>query len=216
MLEVDSLQYATLATVSRCGMVWFAENTVSVQMILQRQLSMLQKQAIAFRDNVSIDSIPGTALRIDGNNSSFVDTIAPFYSASPSVIETALRFSLEQQHVMEPNVDRLLGAFYSLLVRGLSLISEYNEGHPDFPMSDTHLENFASKWLLFSVLWGFGGSMNWQKRTELGDLVVKHFGIDIPIGTDICELQVEISDGSWSKWETAVPRTEIETHKVRI
>lgn len=29
MFEVETLKYATLATVSRCGMVWFSEDTIS-------------------------------------------------------------------------------------------------------------------------------------------------------------------------------------------
>lgn len=33
MFEVESLKYATLATVSRCGMVWFSEEVVSLDMV---------------------------------------------------------------------------------------------------------------------------------------------------------------------------------------
>jgi dynein heavy chain 1 len=29
MFEVETLKYATLATVSRCGMVWFSDETVT-------------------------------------------------------------------------------------------------------------------------------------------------------------------------------------------
>ena len=63
MMEVDSLQHATLATVSRCGMVWFAQDTVSLDMMLKQQLNMLRRQALAFRDNVAIESISGTAVQ---------------------------------------------------------------------------------------------------------------------------------------------------------
>ena len=33
MFEVQDLRYATLATVSRCGMVWFSEDVLSVDMM---------------------------------------------------------------------------------------------------------------------------------------------------------------------------------------
>ena len=33
MFEVQDLRYATLATVSRCGMVWFSEDVLSLDMI---------------------------------------------------------------------------------------------------------------------------------------------------------------------------------------
>ena len=42
MFEVETLKYATLATVSRCGMVWFNEDTVSPDMILARYLQTLR------------------------------------------------------------------------------------------------------------------------------------------------------------------------------
>ena len=42
MFEVENLKNATLATVSRCGMVWFSEETVTLSMIFQHYLSRLQ------------------------------------------------------------------------------------------------------------------------------------------------------------------------------
>ena len=33
MFEVDTLKYATLATVSRCGMVWFANDVVTRELL---------------------------------------------------------------------------------------------------------------------------------------------------------------------------------------
>lgn len=35
MFEVQNLKYATLATVSRCGMIWFSDDVVSPEMIIQ-------------------------------------------------------------------------------------------------------------------------------------------------------------------------------------
>ena len=47
MFEVQDLRYATLATVSRCGMVWFSEDVLSLDMIFENFLSRLK--------NISID-----------------------------------------------------------------------------------------------------------------------------------------------------------------
>ncbi len=43
MFEVHSLQHATLATVSRCGMVWFSEDVVSTDMVLREHLARLRQ-----------------------------------------------------------------------------------------------------------------------------------------------------------------------------
>jgi dynein heavy chain 1 len=41
MFEVENLKNATLATVSRCGMVWFSEETVTLSMIYHHYLCRL-------------------------------------------------------------------------------------------------------------------------------------------------------------------------------
>lgn len=43
MFEVQDLRYATLATVSRCGMVWFSEDVLSTEMIFEYYLSQMSK-----------------------------------------------------------------------------------------------------------------------------------------------------------------------------
>lgn len=43
MFEVETLKHATLATVSRCGMVWFSEETVTIGLIYQHYLSRLMQ-----------------------------------------------------------------------------------------------------------------------------------------------------------------------------
>lgn len=47
MFEVHTLKYATLATVSRCGMVWFSEDILTTEMVMANYLTKLR--------NVSLD-----------------------------------------------------------------------------------------------------------------------------------------------------------------
>lgn len=42
MFEVQDLKFATLATVSRCGMVWFSEDVLSTEMIFENYLARLR------------------------------------------------------------------------------------------------------------------------------------------------------------------------------
>ena len=43
LFEVETLKYATLATVSRCGMVWFSEEVISLNMIFKNYLLRLKQ-----------------------------------------------------------------------------------------------------------------------------------------------------------------------------
>jgi len=42
MFEVQDLRYATLATVSRCGMVWFSEDVLSMEMVFENYMLRLR------------------------------------------------------------------------------------------------------------------------------------------------------------------------------
>ena len=44
--QVQDLKYATLATVSRCGMVWFSEDVLSVEMIFENFLNRIRSVPI--------------------------------------------------------------------------------------------------------------------------------------------------------------------------
>ena len=46
MFVVHDLNFATLATVNRCGMVWFSEDVLSLDMIFEHYLSKLKSQPI--------------------------------------------------------------------------------------------------------------------------------------------------------------------------
>ena len=46
MFVVQDLNFATLATVSRCGMVWFSEDVLSLDMIFEHYLSKLKSLPI--------------------------------------------------------------------------------------------------------------------------------------------------------------------------
>lgn len=43
LFEVETLKHATLATVSRCGMVWFSEEVISLNMIFNNYLLRLRQ-----------------------------------------------------------------------------------------------------------------------------------------------------------------------------
>ena len=68
MFEVQDLRYATLATVSRCGMVWFSEDVLTIDMIFDNFLSKLR--------NVSIDEAEETHF-VSTSKKQEKDTISP-------------------------------------------------------------------------------------------------------------------------------------------
>lgn len=57
IFEVTDLKYATLATVSRCGMIWFSEDVVSTEMLFDNYLARLQHLPLTNDAKISVDDL---------------------------------------------------------------------------------------------------------------------------------------------------------------
>ncbi|CAM9242548.1 unnamed protein product, partial [Chrysoparadoxa australica] len=230
LLEVDSLRYATLATVSRCGMVWFSgsgEGTVTTPMLLEHTLKTLGATAVtsSLSDGESLleggevcEAGSGQARsnpegRMDPVQTHFVELLAPFMTGGSSLIETALEHAMSMDHVMEVTRERLACTLVSLLQRGIALVLDYNEAHRDFPLEPSQLETFVSKWVLYALLWGFGGSTSNDARADLAEKLIHWSGMHLE-GSNLVDMRVDVATGEWLKWSDSVPRMEIESHKV--
>ncbi|RYH29526.1 AAA family ATPase, partial [archaeon] len=214
MMEVDNLKHATLATVSRCGMIWFADNTVTLDMMFRNKLAKLHKEEIRSVDGTLYS---GSLLTVQNSaREKFIEVISPYFLNAPSLVEIAMQWSLRQSHVMESKVGGLVETLRCLILRGISLCFEYNETNLDFPMSEDHIMRFATKWLAYSLLWSFGCSLPIGLRSELGVVISEHCDISVSSHgkLTLLELFPNVADGEWLEWNTMVPRMEIETHKV--
>ena len=227
IMEVDSLKHATMATVSRCGMVWFAEGTVSLEVLLRYQLQQLR------RHRFDLDATAATSMMTDASPSSgssssddnklveetrrhFVDALMPHFCDSGLVAMTMLS-SLSQPHIMDVTLGRLVTTLYSLLLRGLTLLIEHNESHSDFPIASANtVEKYACKWLLHSVLWACGGSLSADQRAAMGDMLMGFGATEpLPIGCSLVDMQVAINESNhWLPWSSSVPTVELEAHRV--
>jgi dynein heavy chain 1 len=204
ILEVDSLEYATPATVSRCGMVFFNENTITPEMSLQHLMSSLGKE------DTTGGEIPAAQIE-------FLQAIRPLLVSdrTSSLVIDALEFAMSENHIMEAGRDRFLHTLKALLLQGIGQAIAYDENHPDFPMSGEHMEKFAKRWLLHSLMWSFAGSASWDVRKKFGDMLLRTSGIALPSSEhSLVDYRVRVEDGEYELWSTSVPRMEIESHRV--
>ncbi|CAO3629084.1 unnamed protein product [Cunninghamella echinulata] len=229
MFEVETLKYATLATVSRCGMVWFSEDVITLPMIFTNYLETLRQVPMDEIDEEGIGAVP-SATRRQGENED-ISSVSPNLSAQRAIaaimapdlsdedglVAKALSYAFTLEHIMDFTRMRVLSTFFSLLNKTVRNVLEYNAQHVDFPMTGDHLEGYITKRIIYSIIWSFSGDAKLDLRAVLGDYVRGITTYELPpLANDqtIIDFDIATSTGQWVTWESKVPVIEIETHKV--
>ncbi|PIK60017.1 putative cytoplasmic dynein 1 heavy chain 1 [Apostichopus japonicus] len=218
MFEVQDLRFATMATVSRCGMVWFSEDVLSTELIFDNFLATLRHCPVEETEDAGTtaatsdsEEILSPLMQIQNDSAS---VLAPHFTADGLVIK-AMEFASSQEHIMDFTRLRALGSLFSMLHQGVRNIIQYNNAHPDFPMQQDQLEKYITKFLIYSVVWSFTGDSKWKLRNELGDFIRGSTTVPLPPQSNIPIVDYEVAiTGEWVPWQAKVPQIEVETHKV--
>ena len=220
MFEVETLRYATLATVSRCGMVWFSEDTVSTSMIYHNYLHALASTRLGNADDETrtarssadmADVSPQLLLQRQ------VVTFLAEHLKPGALLDQALAFAETVPHIMDFTATRATTTLFSLLNRAIMAILDYNTNHSDFPLSNERIEVYITKRLLISLVWAFTGDSKLDIRAKMGNFVCEQIGQSLPpmtAGGSLIDYDVQITSGDWISWRSSVPTIEIDTHAV--
>jgi dynein heavy chain 1 len=215
VFEVETLKYATLATVSRCGMVWFNDDTVTPDLMIENALETLK--AKSFEDLDDDSGRPGQAsTRTTETQKALVETLGHLLRRNEFVLKS-LEAAQPYTHIMEFTVIRALGSLFGLLGKACRSVLEYNLQHSDFPLNPEQMEAFISKKLLLAVVWAFTGDCPTAERKKFGDRVSALTNLDLPtLGeTDsLIDYDVVLPQAGWVSWQSQVPSIELNTHSV--
>lgn len=221
MFEVQDLKYATLATVSRCGMVWFSEDILMTEMIFENYILKLKNIPLEGEDEREIgigskstdksDDVLSPTMQVQRD----VAVILTPYFGPDALVVRCLEYAMKQEHIMDFTRLRALNSLFSMLNQGVRNILEHNDSHSDFPFTNEQLEAYIPKCLVYSLLWSFAGDSKLKARSDLGDFIRSITTISLPNSTTlpIIDFEVDVS-GDWAPWSNKVPQIEIETHKV--
>ncbi|CAH0758045.1 unnamed protein product [Diatraea saccharalis] len=228
MFEVQDLKYATLATVSRCGMVWFSQDVLTTEMIFENYLMRLRNIPLEDGEEDSF-SIVMAAPTAGGDQNATENILSPALQTQRDVasilqplffgdglVVKCLERAATLDHIMDFTRHRALSSLHSMLNRGVRNILAYNRQHPDFPITNEQLEAYVPKWLVYSLLWSFAGDAKLKDRNELGDFIRSASTMQLPncgANQHIIDFEVSIT-GEWVPWSAKVPQIEVETHKV--
>jgi dynein heavy chain 1 len=221
MFEVEHLRYATLATVSRCGMIWFSEDIVEPSMVYKHYLKTLSIVPIDADDDEAMEAV---TRRADADTVSphlttqqqVADILATFF-ADGELVESALSHAESIEHIMDFTATRALNTLFSLINKTVRNVIDYNVHHPDFPLAHERVEQYVMKRLLISIIWAFSGDAKLDLRAEMGEFLKTRTSVDLPPlpqGSSLLDYDVAVASGEWVSWQSKVPVIEIEPHAV--
>jgi dynein heavy chain 1 len=149
IFEVRDIGHGTPATVSRCGMVWFAENTVLVDDLLQRYISKFRLFPLNCVTS-EVWSAQTSSLQPISDMQLKVHAILEPYFACEGFLSSSVKLSLKYHHIMPVGAMQLCSNVISLLARFLDDVCFHLcTCHPTLMLHCRLLEHFH--WLLPSL-----------------------------------------------------------------
>ncbi|KAI9876759.1 MAG: Dynein heavy chain, cytoplasmic, partial [Pleopsidium flavum] len=215
MFEVETLKYATLATVSRCGMVWFSNDTVTSDMMVTNYLDSLR--SVAFEDldedTVATGQTSAKALAVQVQ----VADLLQHYFHNDAFLQKALDVVKRHNHIMEFTTTRALNTLFSLLNKACRSLIEYNIQHIDFQLDPEQIESFVPKKMLLALVWSFTGDCPLSERRAFGEHIASQTTIYTPLLSETSSLidyDVSLPKADWTPWQSQVPTIEVNTHSI--
>ena len=215
MFEVENLKYATLATVSRCGMVWYSEDTVTPEMMVSNYVESLRKVAFEDLDEDAVATGPNSAKTLAVQ--SHAADLLRAYLTGDDLILSALKQAEQYNHIMEFTVARVLNTLFSLLNKAVRDVIEYNGQHSDFPLEPEQVEAYISKKLLLALVWALTGDCPLLDRKAFGSNVAALASFGSPpleANSSLIDFDVSLPKAEWTPWQNQVPTIEVNTHSV--
>jgi len=217
IFETPNLNYATPATVSRCGMVWFSEDCVTLPMLFHNQLELLRVTPIS---PSGVGDIKRSYKDWDQVQKTVVDFLKPIFEEENGIIIRALEYADTQEHVMKFTKTRAIWSLFSQLRGGVTNILEHNE-NSDYGLTEDQIRSYIGKYLLFSIIWAFGGPMKLDLRQEFGSEICRmlqsmSLAIEVPdTKLPMLDYEINVEEQRWVPWKNKVSNADIEPPKIK-
>ncbi|KIH48334.1 hypothetical protein ANCDUO_21598, partial [Ancylostoma duodenale] len=177
IFEVADLKYATLATVSRCGMVWFSEEVVTTEMMFEHYLSRLRNVSIESEAVIAEDAAPTRAVTLQRQAATALQS----HFSPDGLVPLALNYAIANlDHVMVPTQQRLLSSFFAMMNYSVRSVITHDNNQGDFPLSPDQVENYVTRSMLTNMIWAFSGDGKWKCRQQMSDFIRNSTTLTLP------------------------------------
>lgn len=205
IFETDNLRSTTLATISRCGMIWFEKDIVDEYSIYENHLFKINQEL-----SVSVESDLEQS-KIMREQEEIVKHIKSVINEE--ILALLIHESKSFDHIMDFNFHRYIASFMGIF---RSYCRKLLSFCLDNKTSVTEFKPFLTKSILLSTIWSFSGDTSLDDRIKFGTIICKFacFKNLTDISENVIDYDISVPDGEWVEWRSKVGFNELEPHKV--
>lgn len=162
IFEVDNLSYATLATITRCGVVWFGQELFDAEAFYFTKIKKFQSENTHNEQNIDL-KLAASGVSAYDIKELFISSLTKFMPID--TLKKILNQSSELKHVMSYSAERSIETFFTFYKKAYRQLLMFLEENPTFVSDDYSC--VLKKLILLITIWAFGGDTVWAERTKL-------------------------------------------------
>ncbi|CUM64243.1 uncharacterized protein PRCAT00001838001 [Priceomyces carsonii] len=208
VFETDGLNYATPATISRCGMVWFDLYLITIGDLIERNFNDLNSSPIDLLEESS-----NTDFEIISIQKLLTECLRRYLKLR--LVLSLIERCKDYTHIMEFIPHRVVQSVFVLLktyfrryllqvTAGIVAVEEAND--------------YIARATLLSLLWAFFGDCPLQEREEAGSIIAQEnefAGLEgINISGHYIDYDISLPDCQWLDWNSQVQHIDLEPQQV--
>lgn len=200
IFEVDSLEYTTLATISRCGMVWFDQSLVGLGSLLRSFLHSLKMQGVSEHENEH------EILSIQDQLHNSIKEIV-----SEDFLEMVAAKAENIDHIMSFSPKRVSDCFFVLL-------KYYCQRYVKYALLNSvpiDTQKYVKKTIILAATWAFAGDSSLDSREEFGRKILAMDAFQgIESNGPVIDYDISLPDCLFVHWNSQVAVNDLEPHQV--
>lgn len=213
IFEVSTLKYATPATISRCGMVYFSESTISINMAFSFYISILT----SFNFDTNPFENPFNDTFYEKNKTEITQEQKEFQLKLTQIIRNLVKKETlylivefcqsKLFNIMEFSFIRALQSMFILLSNSIREL--YTN---QININDNKIESLLPDLVIYCIIWGFVGDRSPEDRLKFCSFLNENLKGTTPSGSIIkCYISFEEGLKNWSDMIKFIP---ISTEKI--
>ncbi|PVH14652.1 uncharacterized protein CXQ87_002799 [Candidozyma duobushaemuli] len=207
IFEVDNLTHATLATITRCGMIWFDRSLIKAELVWEKFLFKLRQNSLETQSSQDLEGFEMEKIQLQQHIAEIACTLGE------ELFDQVYEISLNFDHIMKHSSQRALNSFFTFFETQISKLVTFKIKNPAHTWES--LNKFVMSAILHSLVWGYSGDSPVEQRNAFASQLASMDLFELlAVPENITEYFISPIDFEWSPWSQHIESVELEPQHV--